>query len=194
MLTYFKEYIESYKLCQAEDRVLVAVSGGIDSVVLLDLLIKANYNCSIAHCNFQLRANESDQDETFVRSLAEKYNIEFHTIRFDTKEYAKKLGISTQMAARELRYNWFNEIADIHAYSKIAIAHNSDDNIETFHLNLVRGTGLQGITGIEAKSGKTIRPVLWASRKHITEYSNTNNLTFREDSSNKKIQYKRNLL
>lgn len=194
MLSILKKYIETQELCGPDDKLLVAVSGGIDSIVLLHLLQKGSYSCAIAHCNFQLRAQESDEDEVFVKSIGEKYGLKTHVIRFDTGNYALENGISTQMAARELRYNWFAELFKINGYDKIVIAHNADDSIETFHLNLARGTGLSGITGISAKSGNFIRPLLWAARKEITNYCEIEKLTFREDSSNQKTDYKRNYL
>ena len=194
MLSRLKEYIDTLELCRPDDRLLVAVSGGIDSIVLLHLLQKGFYTCTIAHCNFQLRGQESDEDEAFVKKLGEKYGIRTHVIRFDTNNYALEKGISTQMAARELRYNWFTELCDKNGYDKIAIAHNADDSIETFHLNLARGTGLSGITGISAKSRNFIRPVLWAGRKEISKYCDVEKLSFREDSSNQKTKYKRNFL
>ncbi len=194
MLEKISKYIETKNLYQPEEKLLVAVSGGIDSVVLLDLLVKLSLPCAIAHCNFQLRGEESDQDEKFVLSLGKKYDLKTHNIKFHTRDHAENEKISTQMAARELRYKWFEDIAEEYAYSNIAIAHNSDDNIETFHLNLSRGTGLAGIIGMDPKSGKIIRPILWASRKDIVEYCQANNLHYREDSSNSKINYKRNFL
>ena len=194
MLQGLKKYIQSQGLCSPDDKLLVAVSGGIDSVILLDLLHKSSYSCAIAHCNFQLRGQESDLDEKFVENLGEKYGIITHTIRFDTNAYSQKNCISTQMAARELRYNWFFEITESFGYDFIAIAHNADDNIETFHLNLARGTGLSGITGISPKADKLIRPLLWAFRSDISQYCETENLSYREDSSNLKTNYKRNFL
>ncbi len=194
MLQKLKKYIQSQELCSHHDKLLVAVSGGIDSVVLLNLLQKASYSCAIAHCNFQLRGKESDFDEKFVEGLGDKYGIKTHTIRFDTIAYSKNKGISTQMAARDLRYNWFSEIIESFGYTCVAIGHNADDSIETFHLNLARGTGLSGITGIPPKSNKLIRPLLWASRKDISQYCELENISYREDSSNSEISYKRNYL
>lgn len=194
MLSDLKLYIEKHDLCKPDDKLLVAVSGGIDSVVLLDLLCRASYTCAIAHCNFNLRGEESDRDEEFVKELGKKYDIIAHTVSFDTKGYARKKGISTQMAARRLRYEWFDEIAENHGYNCIAIAHNADDNIETFHLNLARGTGLSGIKGISPKSGKVIRPLLWAFRDNIVDYCRSHGLEYREDSSNIETGYKRNYL
>jgi len=194
MLKKLKGYIDSKDLCASGDRLLLAVSGGIDSVVMLDLMVNAGYNCSVAHCNFQLRGKESEHDMDFVVSLGEKYRLKTHIKRFETSSYASSHGISIQMAARDLRYNWFNEIASQEAYDHVAIAHNADDNIETFFLNLIRGTGLSGITGMPAKAGIFIRPVLWAGRNDIEEYCSGKELSYREDSSNIRTSYKRNFL
>jgi len=141
-----------------------------------------------------LRGEESDRDEAFVRLLADRYKIDIHCKKFQTKDFADEHSISTQMAARDLRYEWFHELAENLSFDHIAIAHNSDDNIETFHLNLSRGTGISGIRGMEPKSGRIIRPILWASRQTISEYCSSNNLEYREDSSNQKTDYKRNYL
>lgn len=173
---------------------MVGVSGGIDSVCLFDLFIQAGYKIGIAHCNFQLRGEESEQDELFVQNIANEHNIPFYSIQFNTSEIAQSEGISIQMAARDLRYEWFEETRLKHAYEYIAIAHNKNDIIETFLNNLTRGTGIKGLTGIKEKSGKIIRPLLFASRTEIEEYINTNNLDYREDSSNQSTKYSRNLL
>lgn len=194
MFERFIKYIESHDLCEPGDKILVALSGGIDSVVMLDLLARAGFRCKIAHCNFQLRGEESDLDEEFVISLGRNYGIETFVKKFDTSAYAKKMGISTQMAARDLRYEWFNELHKTTGSKAVAIAHNADDNVETFHINLVRGTGLAGLTGMNPKSGIFIRPLLWAGRKEINDYRILSSLSYREDSSNAKTHYKRNFL
>jgi tRNA(Ile)-lysidine synthase len=171
---------------------MLAVSGGVDSVVMTDLFYESGYECIILHCNFGLRNVESDADEAFVRSLAAKYEFPVFVKKFDTAEYAEENGISVQMAARELRYNWFNEISEIQKIDKISTAHNMNDSVETALLNLSRGTGIKGITGIPVINGNYIRPLLFSARLEILEYCRTNNLQFREDSSNASKKYKRN--
>ncbi len=192
MLGRIKSYIYEHELFRKGDRIILTVSGGIDSIAMLDLLLKQGYTCCIAHCNFQLRKEESDGDEEFVRSLAEKYGIPIFVRRFETSEYAEINKISVQMAARELRYDWFEELRQEQFYDWIATAHNKNDIIETFLLNLSRGTGIQGLTGIKNKSGRLIRPLLFASREEIKKYAVSNDLDWREDSSNASTKYSRN--
>lgn len=192
MLERFHRYIKENKLFDPGDRILVGVSGGVDSVVLLDLLCIAGYSVAIAHCNFKLRSEDSDADEAFVERLASKYNLPLYTTSFDTKEYARENGISIEMAARELRYRWFETIRSGKNYQWICVAHHRDDQIETFFLNLSRGTGLTGLTGMSIINDKIIRPLLFASRKEIEQYSRDNQLEFREDLSNSNLDYQRN--
>jgi tRNA(Ile)-lysidine synthase len=192
MLQRFIKNIEDNHLFAPNDTILVGVSGGIDSVVLLDLLDKAGYSIGIAHCNFRLRAGDSDADEDLVENLAVKYDKTLYKNSFDTKEYSEENGISVEMAARELRYNWFEEIRFKHHYNWISVAHHRDDQLETFFLNLARGTGLSGLTGMKPVNGKIVRPLLFASRKEITEYSKKNFLDYREDASNENTEIQRN--
>jgi tRNA(Ile)-lysidine synthase len=192
MLSHFIKYIEENKICTSDDRILLAVSGGIDSMVMTNLFISTGFESGIAHCNFSLRGFESDKDEELVRKTASGYKIPFYSIRFDTKEYAGKKGISIQMAARELRYKWFEEIRSENHYDFIAIAHNLNDNIETVLLNLVRGTGITGLTGMKPVNNKIIRPLLFASRDMISDYRNRYGIPFREDKSNADTKYHRN--
>ncbi len=194
MQSDFQIFIDSNKLCNNTDRILLGISGGIDSICMFHLFRQLEFSIGIAHCNFQLRSDESEQDEIFVRNLANKYNIPFFSTRFETKEIAENEGISIQMAARDLRYDWFEEIRNKYDYNYIAIAHNKDDVIETFLINLTRGSGIKGFTGIKSKSGKIIRPLLFASRNVIEEYLNKNNFEYREDSSNSAVKYSRNLI
>ncbi|MBI4648544.1 MAG: tRNA lysidine(34) synthetase TilS [Bacteroidia bacterium] len=194
MLNIFKQYIKANNLFNNTNRLLIAVSGGIDSVVLLDLIVKAGFKTGIAHCNFKIRSKESDHDEKFVRNLAKKYGLPVYINHFNTKKYAKEKGISVQMAARELRYEWFEQIRQEKNFDYIVIAHNRDDVAETFLLNLARGTGIRGLTGIKNKSGKIVRPLLFSTRKEIEKYCRFNNLSYREDSSNKSEKYSRNLV
>jgi tRNA(Ile)-lysidine synthase len=173
-------------------RILVAVSGGMDSVTLLHLLKNLGFTIAAAHVNFQLRGDESNSDEAFVKELAAHYGIPFYSKCFDTKSFADKEGISTQMAARNLRYKWFEQQATQHQWDFIATAHHLDDQIETFFINLLRGTGISGLKGIPAKSGLIIRPLLPFYRIEIEEYVKTRRLDYREDSSNSKTDYLRN--
>ncbi|MDR2848076.1 MAG: tRNA lysidine(34) synthetase TilS [Bacteroidales bacterium] len=188
----FDRYIGTNALLPARANVLAAVSGGIDSMVMMHLLHRAGVTAAVAHCNFSLRGEESDGDEALVREQAAAYHFPFHTVRFNTKQYAAQHGISIQMAARELRYRWFDELAAQHGYSRIAIAHNSDDRIETLFINLARGTGIKGLTSIQARNGNIIRPLLFASRSEITDYATQEHIAFREDSSNASDKYARN--
>jgi len=158
----------------------------------MDLFRRSGFQVGIAHCNFHLRGSESDGDEEFVHQLSRQYNLTYHVAHFNTDEYAREKKLSIQMAARELRYNWFEEICDQHGYSHIATAHNQDDVIETFLINLGRGTGLRGLSGIKPKSGRIIRPLLFASRSDIENYANDCMLEYREDSSNISVYYTRN--
>jgi tRNA(Ile)-lysidine synthase len=190
----FEQYIIRHNLFTKDDTVLVAVSGGIDSCVLLHLLYYYNYKCVVTHCNFSLRNTESDKDEQFVRNLANDYFMNFIPVRFNTSEYAEEKGLSIQMAARELRYNFFEEARKKYKCSVIATAHHADDNIETFFINLIRGTGLKGLTGIPIKSNHIVRPLLFASRSEIEDYAKLHNLSWRNDSSNSSNKYTRNKL
>lgn len=192
MIQRFIKYIKENHLFNQGDTVLVGVSGGVDSVVLLDLLDKAGFSVAIAHCNFRLRGTESDGDERLVDDLAKKYDVPIFKTAFDTADYAQENGISVEMAARELRYQWFEMIRSTHHFDCIAVAHHRDDQLETFFLNLVRGTGIAGLTGMRPVNGKLVRPLLFASREEIEIYRHENFLDFREDSSNQNSDYQRN--
>lgn len=177
-------------------QLLVAVSGGVDSIVLCDVLHKTEFQFSIAHCNFQLRGAESDRDEQFVRTLSTKYQVLFYHKKFDTQPYAIHNKLSIQEAARKLRYEWFSELLitkfpkDIPAY--IVTAHQADDNVETVLMNIFRGTGIGGLHGILPIQGSVIRPLLFTKRTDILEYARANQLEWVEDSSNKEDKYTRN--
>lgn len=192
MLLRFTNYIKEKCLFNQADTILVGVSGGIDSVVLLDLLDKAGFAVSIAHCNFRLRGADSDLDEHFVEGLARKYDVPVFKTSFDTVDYARENKISVEMAARELRYNWFEMIRSTHHFDHIAVAHHRDDQVETFFLNLTRGTGVNGLIGMRPKNGKIVRPLLFASRDDIEHYRHEHFLDFREDLSNQTTEYQRN--
>ena len=175
-----------------DKKLLIAISGGVDSVVLTHLLSTLNFNISLAHCNFNLRGKESDLDETFVKELGKKLNIETFTIHFKTEEIAYKNKQSTQIAARELRYKWFNKLTNQHGFDYIATAHHADDNLETFLINLTRGSGLNGFTGIPAINKNVIRPFLHFSREEIEDFAKDKDLKWREDESNASTKYVRN--
>lgn len=192
MLNKFLTYIRENKLADKNDRILMAVSGGIDSMVMADLLLKAGFKTAVAHCNFCLRGNEADKDEELVRKYAGSNKIEFFLKRFETKKYAVQNRLSIQMAARELRYSWFDELMNEKGFNITAVGHNLNDNIETMLINLTRGTGLTGLTGIKPMSGKIIRPLLFASRNDIEDYCKENKIHYREDMSNAETVYTRN--
>jgi len=179
---------------KSNESILLAVSGGIDSMVMCDILSKLNLNLAIAHCNFSLRGEESDGDEAFVKEFALNSNIKIFSKRFNTKRFGKSNGLSIQMAARKLRYDWFEDLRQEEGFDYIAVAHNSDDVNETFFINLARGTGLKGLSGIKAQTGNIIRPLLFASRRKIEQYATEYGVKYREDSSNSSIEYKRNRL
>ena len=159
---------------------------------MLDLLDKAGFSVAIAHCNFRLRGTESDSDEQLVNELARKYDVTLFKKSFDTTGYALENKVSIEMAARELRYQWFETIRASHHFDCIAVAHHRDDQLETFFLNLARGTGLTGLTGMRPKNGKLVRPLLFASRQEIEHYRYENHLDYREDASNQSLDYQRN--
>ncbi|MDT0644896.1 tRNA lysidine(34) synthetase TilS [Zunongwangia sp. F363] len=173
-------------------KLLLAVSGGVDSVVLAYLCRNAKLGFSIAHCNFNLRGEESDADEDFVIDLADELEAEVFTQNFDTETFAEEAGISIQMAARELRYNWFEELSQTLNFDYVLLAHHANDDLETFLINLVRGTGLEGLSGINAEKDTILRPLLDFSRKEIEAYARQNNIKWREDSSNASTKYLRN--
>ncbi len=192
LLESFQNYISRHKLATRDDRLLLTVSGGVDSMVLLSLCVRSGFNVGVAHCNFCLRGTESDEDEVLVATEAAKYGVPFYNRRFDTLGEMERTGESMEMAARRLRYAWFEELRREHGYTSIAVAHHADDSIETFFINLLRGTGLRGLTGISMHVGGIIRPLMFASRKEILEYAVQNHIPFREDSSNRSTKYLRN--
>lgn len=192
MLTKFQQHIHKKHLFNPQKSIIVGVSGGLDSVVLLDLLIQSNYKCIVAHANFHLRGRASDRDEKFVQTLAEKKQIKYEKIDFDTQQYAKTKKISIEMAARELRYQWFEKISQKHQTDQISVAHHADDNIETLLLNLIRGTGLKGLTGIPEKNKNIIRPLLPYFRTEIEQYAAQQNITHVTDHTNLENTYQRN--
>jgi len=192
LIQNIEHFIKTQQLFSQQNKLLLGVSGGVDSVVLLHLLVSLGYDCTIAHCNFGLRGKESEEDENFVNNLAFKYGIKIFSKRFDTQEYAKTNKLSIQVAARELRYEWFENILRSESIDYTVVAHNANDVVETFHLNLCRGTGIHGLKGINARNGNIIRPLLFASREIISQFAADENLLYREDSSNKSTKYARN--
>ena len=192
MLQKFQLYINRYNLVSEGERLILALSGGIDSMVLADLLLKTKIQFVAAHCNFHLRGEESNGDERFVSEFAKSKGIQCFVKRFETEKYAIERGISIEMAARDLRYAWFEELRQQLGYDKIAVAHHADDQAETFFINLLRGAGLRGLKGMQPKNGVIIRPLLWASREQIHQYAVENQITWREDHTNAESVYLRN--
>lgn len=192
MLEKLKGYIQANELFQKSEKVLLAVSGGIDSIVLSHLIHQSSYDFAIAHCNFQLRGNESDEDEVFVRELSVRMDVPFFSIQFETELFAKQNKIGIQEAARNLRYEWLEKIALENQFHHIATAHHLDDNIETVLFNFSRGTGIRGMRGMLPKRGNIIRPLLFAKKSEIEKYAAENDIAFREDASNLTDKYSRN--
>lgn len=188
----FLGFINDNQLFKPSDRVLLAVSGGIDSIVMAELFYRSGQPFAIAHVNFSMRGAASEADAVFVQNKAERYGVPFHLIRFDTKAIARERGISIQMAARELRYDWFAQLLRDFSYTCLATAHHKNDVLETLLLNLTRGTGLAGLHGILPHQNQVVRPLLFASRDQVTAYATANNLDYREDSSNADTKYARN--
>jgi tRNA(Ile)-lysidine synthase len=194
MLNEFLTFINKHHLVQPTQKVLLAVSGGMDSVVMCDLFSKAKFDFVIAHCNFGLRGEESNEDEVFVKKLSIKYKVPFVTTTFQTADFAENEKISTQMAARILRYEWFEKTRKEQNCEFIATAHHQNDVLETVLLNLTKGTGIAGLHGIKAKNGRIIRPLLFAEKEMIFDYVVENQIIWREDSSNESNKYQRNLI
>ena len=223
MLKEFKNFIEKHNLIEKDDRVLLAISGGVDSMVLAKLLILlsrrdtemqsrkelvAEYvampisnvqssessvqNLSFAHCNFHLRGEDSNRDEQFVTDFAKENNIPVFIKHFDTEKYAKENSLSIEMAARELRYAWFKELKEIHNFNKVALAHHGDDQIETFFINFLRGSGIKGLKGMKPQNDFYIRPLLWSNRNEIEEFAMNNDIRWVEDYTNQETIYLRN--
>lgn len=191
MLEQFRKYIESHHLINKSDRILVALSGGVDSMVLAELLRKEGYDIAFAHCNFHLRGKESDDDERFVREYAKRVGVKLFVKQFDTLDYVENNKVSVEMAAREMRYAWFDDVIGAGGY-KLALAHHADDQIETFFINLLRGSGIKGLKAMQPRNGMYIRPLLWASREEIKQFAIENGIQWREDSTNNDTVYLRN--
>ena len=208
LLQRFIDFIKKENLFQPKDKLLLAVSGGVDSVVLCEVCKQAGFDFVIAHCNFKLRGEESERDELFVRELAKKYNAEIFVKKFDTEKFAEQNKLSIQVAARELRYEWFtsltgnkqnaisnkqtNDNCPLPIAHWIITAHHANDNLETLLINFFKGTGINGLRGILSKNKKIIRPLLFARKEELLEFAKENNLSFVEDSSNASDKYTRN--
>lgn len=190
----FLTLIREQDLIQPGDRLLLAVSGGMDSVVLTDLIARLDHPFALAHCNFQLRGDASDADEEFVRNLAVEHRADFFVQHFQTKFYAGKKGVSTQMAARSLRYDWFERVRRRERYTRIVTAHHLSDSLETALINFTRGSGVRGLRGIRVISGRVIRPLLTTTRDEIEAYALEKGLSWREDASNQEDVYTRNYI
>lgn len=192
LLERFKEFLNNQCLLQHDSKILVAVSGGVDSMALLHLFYRAKLRCEVAHCNYNLRGTDSESDEELVEKVAKEYDFIFYKRKFITTTTAAEEGISIQMAARKLRYQWFNELAEIYKFDVVAVAHHANDVAETMLLNLAKGTGLAGMHGIKAVNGKIIRPLLFAEKKELETYVAEQQLEWRNDSSNQEVYYQRN--
>ena len=192
MLQKFQNHLLHNFQFLSSKKLLLATSGGIDSMVMLHLFQQLDYQIAIAHCNFQLRGVESFEDQKFIQEYADANAVPVYITQFDTKAFAEDYKLSTQVAARELRYNWFYELLETEQYDYILTAHHADDNLETFLINLSRGTGLDGLTGIPEKNENVVRPLLAFSQQEIEEYAELNHIKWREDSSNASDKYVRN--
>ena len=229
MLEQFRKYIDDNHLINKGDRILVALSGGVDSMVLAELLRREGYDIAFAHCNFHLRGKESDEDEQFVREYAKRVGVKLFVKQFDTLDYVENNKVSVEMAARELRYAWFNDLINANEhlnasdaaqkdsvistersewrpeqcesirhrrinlrFDKLALAHHADDQIETFFINLLRGSGIKGLKAMQPRNGMYIRPLLWATRAEIRQFAGVNGIQWREDSTNSDTVYLRN--
>ncbi|PNE23855.1 tRNA lysidine(34) synthetase TilS, partial [Tannerella sp. oral taxon 808] len=194
MLPTIQTYIAQHALLQPGQPVIVGFSGGADSVALLHVLTQLGYPCIAAHCNFHLRGDESDTDAAFARRMAEALGTPFHQTDFDTEHYARRHGVSTEMAARTLRYRWFEALRRDTRAQAIAVAHHSDDNVETILLNLIRGTGLRGLCGMRPRNGHIVRPLLCVDRAQIIRWLADRGFTYRTDSTNASDTYRRNFV
>ncbi|MEO6303199.1 MAG: tRNA lysidine(34) synthetase TilS [Bacteroidia bacterium] len=190
----FESNIIKNQLFSKQDPLLLAISGGVDSVALAHLLKKGGFNFTLAHCNFKLRDNDSDADEAFCKALAKSLKVKLHVRSFDVKAYCKKKKVSVQMAARDLRYDWFNELISQNKINYLVTAHHANDVVETVFINLCRGTGIKGLKGIAEKAGNVVRPLLHFTKDEIEAFAKKEKIAFRTDKSNLETKYERNLL
>lgn len=194
MLDKIRANIEKYKLLSVDEPVLVGLSGGADSVALLAILVRLGYSCVALHCNFHLRSEESDRDEAFASSFSKQMHVPFYKKDFDTKTYAAEHHLSIEMAARDLRYEWFEQMRKQLSAQAIAVAHHQDDSIETMLMNLLRGSGIRGLVGIRPKNGFVVRPLLCVSRMEILAWLSEVQYSFVVDSTNLSDEYMRNFI
>ena len=194
MLEQFLNHIDKLRLCDKSDSILLAVSGGVDSMAMLYLFNEAGFKVGVAHCNFQLRGKESDGDEAFVGQVCKELSIPVFIKRFETEAYAWENSLSMQMAARELRYTWFEELLTSHGYHFLSTGHHFDDSMETILLNLTRGASTDGLAGIPVKNGSIIRPLLFATKNEIEKFAIAKGMVWREDQSNLTDDYQRNFV
>jgi tRNA(Ile)-lysidine synthase len=192
MKNIFQNHIDKEIPYLNKKKLLLAVSGGLDSMVLLHLFRELKFDIAVAHCNFQLRGVESFEDQKFIQEYADANGVPIYVTQFDTEAFAKDYKLSTQVAARALRYNWFYELLEEENFDYILTAHHADDNLETFLINFTRGTGLEGLTGIPVENDKIIRPLLFLTRNEIDDYAKKHKIKWREDSSNASDKYVRN--
>lgn len=194
MITKVQQHILEHKLLTERSKIIVGLSGGPDSMALIHLLMELGYKCIAAHCNFHLRGEDSNNDALFVQNWCETHNISFFSIDFDTYSYATQKNISIEMAARELRYNWFEELRIEQKADVVAIGHHKDDSVETILINLIRGTGIKGLIGIPVKKKHIVRPLLAVSRIEVMEYLSAKNIPYVVDQTNEEDIYTRNTL
>jgi tRNA(Ile)-lysidine synthase len=194
VLEQFLNHIERFKLCTPSDSILLAVSGGVDSMTMLYLFRAAGFNVAVAHCNFQLRGKESEEDEKFVQEVSKELGVQVFVRRFETESFAWERGLSIQMAARDLRYAWFEELLKVHSFQWLATGHHFDDTMETILLNLTKGSSTDGLGGIPVKNGNIIRPLLFATRAQVEKFASENGIAWREDQSNLTDDYQRNFV
>ncbi|MFT5617330.1 MAG: tRNA(Ile)-lysidine synthase, partial [Arenicella sp.] len=194
MLSKFRKFIQQEQLFQPTDKLILAISGGVDSVVLATLMKEIEQGVVLAHCNFQLRAEESDADEQFVRELALKLDLPCEVRHFETSKIAETKSDSIQMVARELRYEWFEELRQQYQAKYICTAHHLNDSLETAIFNLTKGTGIAGMVGIPLRAEQIVRPLLFVEKVEILEFAQSNQISWREDVSNQSNKYHRNLI
>ena len=194
MKEQIQQYIIQHQLLSGEKPVVVGISGGADSVALLHILVSLGYKCIAAHCNFNLRGDESSRDEQFTTDFTQRLQVPLRKISFETNKYAQENRLSVEMAARELRYRWFEELLNTYDADAVAVAHHRDDSVETLLINLTRGSGLTGLTGIKPKNGNVVRPLLCVSREDIYAYIENNGLEYVTDSSKSSDIYTRNFI